>query len=59
MDVEDAGGTSWLGQDLTDDQLGAAPVLGSVDDLVIEGLTDAEADAFLAACGAEAVDEPS
>ena len=42
-------GTSLLARDLTPAQLKAAPVLASVDSLVIEELTDEEYDAFLAA----------
>jgi hypothetical protein len=42
-------GTSLLPADLTADQLDAAPVLDSVDSLLIEGLTDEEDDAFAAA----------
>jgi hypothetical protein len=42
-------GTSLLARDLTPAQLQAAPVLASVDSLVIDELTDEEYDAFLAA----------
>lgn len=42
-------GTSLLPRDLTPAQLEAAPVLASVDSLVIDELTDEEHDAFLAA----------
>jgi hypothetical protein len=42
-------GTSLLPADLTDEQLGAAPVLASVDALLIEGLSEDEDDAFAAA----------
>ena len=42
-------GTSLLPRDLTPAQLKAAPVLASVDSLVIDELTDEECDAFLAA----------
>jgi hypothetical protein len=38
-----------LPRDLTPEQLAGAPVLGSVDALVIDGLTDDEYDAFIAA----------
>ena len=41
-------GTSLL-RDLTPEQLAAAPVLASVDALLIDGLTDDEYDAFIAA----------
>jgi hypothetical protein len=41
-------GTS-LPADLTDDQLAAAPVLESIDDLLVEELSDDEDDAFAAA----------
>lgn len=43
------GGLRLLPKDLTLDQFAAAPVLKSVDDLVIDELTDAEYDAFVAA----------
>jgi hypothetical protein len=42
-------GTAWLPPDLTEEQLAAAPVLASVDALVIEELTEDEDDAFAAA----------
>ena len=42
-------GTSLLPRDLTSDELLAAPVLDSVDALLIDGLTDDEDDAFAAA----------
>lgn len=42
-------GTSLLPADLTDDQLDAAPVLDSIDLLLIEGLSEDEDDAFAAA----------
>ena len=42
-------GVSSLPNDLTEEQLAAIPVLKSVDSLVIEELSDAEADAFAAA----------
>ena len=42
-------GTSLLARDLTTDELSDAPVLESLDDLLIEGLTDDEDDAFAAA----------
>jgi len=42
-------GTSLLPRDLTPAQLRSAPVLASVDSLVINELTDEEYDAFLAA----------
>lgn len=45
-------GTSLLPRDLTEDQLAAAPVLASVDMLLIEDLLDDEDDAFAAALGA-------
>jgi hypothetical protein len=44
-------GTSLLPRDLTTDQLAAAPVLASIDTLVIEGLSEDEDDAFAAALG--------
>ncbi len=42
-------GTSLLPFDLTEDQLAAAPVLASIDTLVIEELSEDEDDAFAAA----------
>ena len=42
-------GTTLLPRDLTPAQLKAAPVLASVDSLVIDELTDEEYDAFVAA----------
>jgi hypothetical protein len=42
-------GTLLLARDLTDAQLAAAPVLVSVDSLLIEDLSDDEDDAFAAA----------
>lgn len=42
-------GTSLLPADLTDDQLDAAPVLDSIDALLIEELSEYEDDAFAAA----------
>jgi hypothetical protein len=42
-------GTDLLPQDLTRAELDAAPVLISLDQLLIEDLTDEEADAFAAA----------
>ena len=42
-------GTSLLPADLTDDQLDAAPVLVSIDELLIEELSEDEDDAFAAA----------
>lgn len=48
-DPEGPHGTSLLARDLTEEELAAAPVLASVDDLVIEGLTDDEHDSFVAA----------
>ena len=42
-------GTALLPADLTDDQLAAAPVLASVDTLVIEELSEDEDEAFAAA----------
>jgi len=38
-----------LPADLTDDQLAAAPVLASIDALLIENLSEDEDDAFAAA----------
>jgi hypothetical protein len=42
-------GTSLLPADLTDDQLDAAPVLDSIDSLLIDELSEDEDDAFAAA----------
>jgi hypothetical protein len=42
-------GTSLLPADLTDDQFKAAPVLTSLDSLLIEELSEDEDDAFAAA----------
>jgi hypothetical protein len=42
-------GTALLPSDLTDAQLDAAPVLSSVEALLIEDLTDDEDDAFASA----------
>jgi hypothetical protein len=41
-----------LPRDLTDAELDGAPVIETVDDLLIEGLTDEEADAFYSALDA-------
>ena len=45
-------GTSLLPDDLTDEQLAAAPVLTSAESLLIDELTDDEDDAFAAALSA-------
>jgi len=42
-------GVLGLPPDLTADELAAAPILGSLDALTIDDLTDEEADAFFAA----------
>lgn len=42
-------GTLLLARDLTTDELSDAPVLESLDDLLIAGLTDDEDEAFAAA----------
>lgn len=42
-------GTALLARDLTADELSAAPLLPSVEDLVIEDLTDDEDEAFASA----------
>ena len=42
-------GTALLANDLTEDQLATAPVLTSIDRLVIEGLSANQDDAFAAA----------
>lgn len=44
-------GTSRLPSDLTEDQLATAPVLASIDALVIEELSEDEDNAFAAALG--------
>jgi hypothetical protein len=44
-------GTSLLPRDLDDAQLAAAPILGSVDALLIDDLSIEEDDAFFAAIG--------
>ena len=49
---ETARGTSLLPGDLTPEQLAAAPVVASLDTLLIDGLTDDEDDAFAAALDA-------
>lgn len=43
---DSAYGTALLPSDLTEEQLAEAPVLLSVDTLLIEGLSEAEDDAF-------------
>jgi hypothetical protein len=48
-DHEGPHGTSLLPRDLTDDELAAAPVLASLDALLIDELTVEEDDAFAAA----------
>jgi hypothetical protein len=47
-----ASGTSLLPADLTQDQLASAPVMASLDTLLIDDLTDDEDDAFAAALDA-------
>ena len=42
-------GTALLPRDLTDEQLAAAPVLASIDALLIEELSEDEDEAFAAA----------
>jgi hypothetical protein len=49
METSETRGTAAPGPDLSDEPVRAAPVLGSVDDLLIEDLTDEEDDAFAAA----------
>ena len=44
-------GTSLLARDLTDDELDAAPVLASVEALVIKDLSPDEDEAFTTALG--------
>jgi hypothetical protein len=46
---ETSHGTALLAGDLTEEQLAAAPVLTSIDTLVIEGLSETEDEAFAAA----------
>ena len=45
-------GTDGLPRDLTEDELANAPILMSIDDLLIDDLTDDESDAFCAALDA-------
>ena len=47
-----ARGTSLLPADLTPDQLASAPLIASLDTLLIDDLTDDEDDAFAAALDA-------
>jgi hypothetical protein len=47
-----ARGASLLAADLTPDQLASAPVIASLDTLLIDDLTDDEDDAFAAALDA-------
>jgi len=47
-----ARGTSLLPIDLTEDQLASAPVMTSLDSLLIDDLTDDQDDAFAAALDA-------
>lgn len=49
---QSARGTSLLPADLTQDQLSSAPVLASLDTLLIDDLTADEDDAFAAALDA-------
>lgn len=46
---DQAQGTRLLPADLTEADLASAPVLDSVDGLLVDGLSDAEDDAFAAA----------
>lgn len=46
---DSAHGTALLAPDLTETQLSDAPILASVDSLLIEDLSEAEDDAFAAA----------
>lgn len=48
-DHEGPQGLNLLPRDLTPEELEAAPVLESVDDLIIDELSDEEYDAFIAA----------
>ena len=50
-DVHALHGVSLLPRDLTADELSAAPVLASTDELLIDDLSDEEDDAFAAAVG--------
>ena len=43
-------GTALLPSDLTEAELASAPVLASVDSLLVDGLSNAEDDAFAARC---------
>ncbi len=46
---ESPDGTALLPSDLTDEQLANAPILASIDTLLIEGLSEDEDEAFAAA----------
>lgn len=48
-DKESPIGTAALPRDLTEEELQRAPVLASIDALLVDGLTDAEDEAFAAA----------
>jgi hypothetical protein len=48
-DHEGPYGTGLLPRDLTEEELAAAPVLASLDALIIEDLTDDEYELFIAA----------
>ena len=50
-DLNTPHGVSLLPRDLTADELSAAPVLTSLDALLIDDLSDEEDDAFAAAVG--------
>lgn len=50
-DLHTPHGVSLLPRDLTADELSAAPVLTSLDALLIDDLSDEEDDAFAAAVG--------
>ena len=45
-DTDPEFGTTLLPRDLNDDELAAAPILATLDSLLIEGLTEDEDDAF-------------
>ncbi len=52
QESDTARGSSLLPSDLTEEQLASAPVISSVDLLLIDHLTDDEDDAFAAALDA-------
>ncbi len=51
MSPTESNGTSHFPPDLTPDEIAAAPVVEGVESLLVEDLTDDEADAFFEALG--------